>query len=131
MNYRRILYIAFIVFIALFFFRTLENDDTIDNQVQYMTKDCLLDSIGADSEINQDTSTIFFPRDYRGESGEVFYISSENDNGYITYKYRIEEIEAGTVKELQYKLEQTWEGIKIPEDKFDAYRMEDGQWVEI
>ena len=130
MNYRRILYIGFIVFIALFFFKTLGNDDTIDNQVQYMTIDCLLDSIGADSKINQD-STIYFPRDYQGESGEVFYISSENENGPITYKYRIEEIEVGGVKELQYKLEQTWDGIKIPEDKFDAYRMEEGKWVEI
>ncbi len=131
MNYRRILYIAFIVFLALYFFGTLENDDAIDKQVQALSIEYILNSIHADSNLNQDTSIIYFPLDYKGEAGEVFYLSVQNNNGPITYKYRIEENETEAVKELEFNLEQTWEGIKIPEHKFDTYRMEDGQWVEI
>ncbi len=131
MNYRRILYIAFIVFIAVFLFRNLENNNIVDKQIQSIPRASVMDSILDDSELNQDTQTIYFPLHYKGTAGEVFYISTENDGGPITYKYRIEEIEAEAVNELEFKLEQTWEGIKMPADKFDAYRLEDGQWVEI
>lgn len=130
MNYRRILYIAFIVFVALFLFRTLEDDNGIDKQQQYLTKVSVMESI-LDSELNQDTTSIYFPLNYNGYNGEVFYVCAENMNGPITYKYRIEEIGDKEIKELQFKLEQTWEGIKIPADKFNAYHIEDGQFVEL
>ncbi len=131
MNYRRILYIAFIVFIAFFFFRNLGNNNTIDKQIQSIPRASVMDLILDDPELNKDTKTIYFPLDYKGTAGEVFYVSTENDDGPITYKYRIEEIEAAAVNELEFELDQTWEGIKIPADKFDAFCLEDGQWVEM
>lgn len=132
MNYRRIFYIAFIAFIALFLFRNLEMDNTIDDPTQTLSKSRIMDSILADSELNQNGSTIYFPLNYEGKTGEVFYVCVENSNGPISYKYRIEEMmKSEAVKMLEYSLDQSWEGVRLPAGKFDAFRLEGGQWVEI
>ena len=131
MNYRRVFFIAFIAFIALFLFRNLQMDKTIDEPIQTLSKSMVMESILAESELNQNGSTIYFPLDYEGKARGVFYVSVENVNGPISYKYRIEEIESEAVKMLEYSLDQSWEGVRLPVGKFDAFRLEGGQWLEI
>jgi len=133
MNIRRILYIALIVFIALFAYKSIQDDALTSHQVPgKLSREEVLESFSSgliDCGDEQKTiSAIYFTNKYAGKDGEVFYVLIQNADELITCKYRIEETaEDSDETRMGFNLEQTWDGIKLPASKFDVYHLEDNE----
>lgn len=125
MNYRRILYIAFIMFILIWLWQNVSEDEKVEMAI--MPKDRVMEQMAAHYE-EQDRLIIYFPRDYRGMAGEVFYLTVYRESEFYTDKYRIENIERESDTQLELIREESWENIQLPENKFEVYSLEQGEW---
>lgn len=125
MNYRRILYIAFIMFIVIWLWQNLMQDSLVEQKV--VSSHRVLEVILAESD-PEDVKTIYFPPDYQGLPGEVFYLTTLKDNEYITDKYRIVTAESGSDDEREWKIEQSWRNTHLPADRFEVYHLQEGRW---
>jgi len=131
---RRAVYFAVIIFIALLFFYNSSGKDLFTFEPEIVKKEEILNDFKKLADDKQ-TSTgevinikyIFFPLDYTGEAGDLFYAGKEMGDNYFTEKYLIKKTDDG--RDLIYILKDTWENVRLPEAKFETYIRENNEWV--
>ncbi|NLO21919.1 MAG: hypothetical protein GX119_07945 [Syntrophomonadaceae bacterium] len=126
MNYRRIIYIALIMFILIWLWQNMSWDHS-QEEMAIMPKDRVMEQMAAHYE-EQDRLIIYFPRDYRGMAEEVFYLTVYQGSEIYTDKYRIESLEKESNPQLELSWEDSWKNIQLPVNKFEAYSLEKGEW---
>jgi len=131
---RLAVYFAVIIFIALLFFYNSSGKDLFTFEPETVKKEEILNDFKKLADDKQ-TSTgevinikyIFFPLDYTGEAGDLFYVGKETGDNYFTEKYLIKKTDDG--RDLIYILKDTWENVRLPEAKFETYIRENNEWV--
>lgn len=63
---------------------------------------------------------ILFPRDFKGEQGNIFYVEMEDGHIAATVKYEISTINNKMPPQVQYKALQSYEPGQIDPRQFDA-----------
>ncbi len=128
MNYRRILYIAFVMFILIWCWQNLSPDDKRE-EIATMPKEIVMEQMAAQYD-KQDRLIIYFPKDYRGMAGEVFYLTVYQGSQLYTEKYRVVSQDPESDPTLDLSREESWENIQLPINKFQVYSLEDDKWKE-
>ncbi len=129
MNWRRIIYIAVIVFVAAVIFRNIP-DTKLEPPPKLLNQQMILEDfqnlehpVYDGGEYQPDS--IYFHYAYIGDRGDEFYLIMKNDQGTTTLKYVLDRPPSG---EIEYKLKNRWQDITLPADRFESYKYEDGKW---
>lgn len=142
MNIRRIIYIAVIIFVAIVFFRGFINEPAKDIYgSEPLSQQKLLADFKAlpgntlkdkDSGEVYNVSVMLFPENFKGESGDAFYVEMKKGENHLTIMYRIREVGNNEdEKKLEYVQKNRWENIKLPEQKFEVYQWQNNQWEKL
>lgn len=132
MNWRRVIYIALVVFMAAMVFKNIPDtkpqppEPVFDQQV--ILHDFKHLEHPAYTEGNYQPDSIYFPYDYTGDRGDEFYLTIKNQEEIVTLKYVLQKNSAG---ELEYILKNRWKDVNLPTDRFESYKYEDNDWVNI
>ena len=132
MNWRRVIYIAVIVFVAAMIFRNIPDTKPespaalFDQQVILHDFQHLEHSVYEEGKYQPDS--IYFPYNYVGDRGDAFYLSIKNNEGITTLKYVLNRKPSG---QMEYELNNRWPDVTLPTDRFESYKYEDGKWVTI
>lgn len=129
MNWRRVIYIAVLVFVAAMIFRSLP--DTQPQPQPLLDQQIILDDFKnikheAYTEGNYKPDSIYFPYDYTGDKRDEFYLTIRNKEDIVTLKYVLQEDSSG---KLKYILKNRWPDVNLPPDRFESYKYENSSWV--
>lgn len=129
MNWRRVIYIAVLVFVAAMIFRSFP--DTESQRQPLLSQPIILNDFkdlehAAYTEGDYRPDSIYFPYDYTGDKGDEFYLTIINEAGIVTLKYVLQEDPSG---KLKYILKDRWPDVNLPLDRFESYRFENSDWV--
>jgi hypothetical protein len=84
---------------------------------------------GIDGE-DIDLQFLFFPFDFTGVKDDAFYLGTEIDDRSVVLEYRIvPENEEKDDSSLIYELKNRWEGLQLPADRYETYRLNVDKWV--
>ncbi len=127
MNLRRIIYVAFIMFILIWLW---QNGGFYEQkeEMAIISKGRVMNWVAEKYE-EEDGLVLYFPLGYRGMEGEVFYLTVVQGSQIHSDKYRIVRREAEPSTQLDLSLEQSWEDIHLPINKFEVYSLEQGEWM--
>jgi hypothetical protein len=138
MNGRRTLYLLILIILALLFFGAFgDNSQNHTEMPLRISKEQIIKDFQVLSNEQNETENsqqsvavlICFPHSFTGERGDVFYIINESvNNREIAYtdKYLIyEKDEQAKVKQIMYKLDETFHNLRIPEDNFENFSLRD------
>lgn len=136
MNGRRIIYLLMIIIMACLISRAnLDNKINLSEVPLRINKEQIISDFQALSNKQMGTEnseksvpvSICFPHSFKGERGDVFYIINEklSDRQIAgTDKYLIyEKDEPGEAKQIMYKLDETFQNLRIPEDNFESFSL--------
>ncbi|MDD2372683.1 MAG: hypothetical protein WC109_06530 [Syntrophomonadaceae bacterium] len=133
MNWRRVIYIALVVFVAALIFRNISDTKPEPPEALFDQQVILHDFKHLEHPAYKEggeyqPDSIYFPSDYTGDRGDEFYLSIKNDQGITTLKYVLERTPSG---QLEYKLKNRWKDVTLPADRFESYKYENDKWVSI
>lgn len=133
MNWRRVIYIALVVFVAAVIFRNIPDSNVEPPQKLLHQQIILKDFKDLQNQVykekgNYKPDSIYFPYDYTGDRGDEFYLTVKNENNVATLKYVVQENSQG---ELEYLQKNRWEDVTLPLDRFESYQYQDNDWVNI
>lgn len=121
MQARRILYVIAIAVIA---FLVINHND---NQIQEHINPAIhREQILNDFQCQNGEVWISFPAKFQGTSDELFYLGEQISGEPVTKVYRIYSQESG---ELNYKLHDQWDHVKLPANRFETYYLVQGEWI--
>lgn len=119
MQWRRILYI---ILITLAVFYVLNNNESKSPPTPVIGKEQIL----ADFQTVTEGSWLNFPVKYTGENGDMFYLGQNISDQPVTKAYRIYMSESG---QLNYKVLDQWNNVKLPQNQFETYYLVSGKWL--
>lgn len=120
MQLRRFLYIIIIGLIA--FLVLNYNDMSQQDNLAVITREEILDDFQKESgEI-----WVNFPVNFSGTSGDLFYVGKQADEQPVTTVYKIYSNETG---QLDYRIYEQWDNVKLPENRFETYHLVKGNWI--
>jgi len=130
-NWRRVIYVALVVFVAAVLFRNISGTKPQPPPEPLFDQQMILrefKQLGhqAYTEGDYQPDSIYFPYDYTGDRGDEFYLTIKNKEGIATLKYVLKKNSSG---ELEYALKNRWQDVNLPPDRFESYRFEDNDWV--
>ncbi len=132
MNWRRVIYIALVVFVAAMIFRNVPDTKPepppplFDQQVILHDFQHLEHSAYDGGKYQPDS--IYFPYNYIGDRGDAFYLSIKTEEGITTLKYVLDRKPSG---QMEYNLKNRWPDVTLPTDRFESYKFENGKWITI
>lgn len=130
MNWRRVIYIALVVFVAAMIFRNIPDTKPEPLEPLVYQKVILNDFKNLEHPAYKEggyrPDSIYFPYDYTGDRGDEFYLTIKNEAGIATLKYVLEKNSSG---ELEYILKNRWPDVNLPADRFESYKYENSNWV--
>lgn len=133
MNWRRVIYIALVIFVAAVIFRNIP-DSNVESHQKLLHQQIILNDFkdlqhpAYKEDGNYQPDSIYFPYDYTGDRGNEFYLSIKNEHGITTLKYVLQESSEGN---LEYLLKNRWEDVTLPLDRFESYQYQGNDWVNI
>ncbi len=74
------------------------------------------------------TTRAYFPLDFSGEAGNVFYVSMEDGHIAVTQKYMLK-YEKSSASSYVYDFIQRWEDYRPPQGRFETYSFNGSQWT--
>jgi len=72
----------------------------------------------------------YFPHDFDGKDGDMFYICAEDGHIVVTHKYKIRVGDSAGAK-VEYELIEKWEDYRPPEGRFETYSFDGTSWSEV
>ncbi|HZJ83988.1 MAG TPA: hypothetical protein VFD02_00410 [Syntrophomonadaceae bacterium] len=119
MRIRRIIYLALVAFLLIFLFNMDNNlfGSRTPMPIGIRTSDIVKEFQDLPSTVDSDLKSLYFPKDFSGQAGDVFYLVVEEK----VYKYKIEILEGESSVDLVYELKDTYDSIALPQDKFKIF----------
>lgn len=75
--------------------------------------------IPSEEVLNEGTKRLYIPKDYTGQSGEVFYLGIASN----IYMYKIETLTENEKEVLVYRLDDMFVNIALPQSKFNIHEI--------
>ena len=143
MNIRRLIYVLALVIAALLIY----NYNLEDKQSPQLTppevtvsKESILNDFVDLTDKNTPEPVLggtfyptygYFPADFQGKEGDMFYISMEDGHIGYTQKYSIQAIDKTQGNKTTYELIDKWEDYRPPEGRFEKYRYDGSKWAKV
>ena len=124
MNYRRILYIAFVMFILIWCWQNLSPDDKRE-EMATMPQEIVMEQMAA--QYDKPDRLILFLR-ITGNGRRGLYLTVYQGPEFYTDKYRI--VNQTRVRPPIGFRGRKLENIQLPINKFQVYSLEDDKWEE-